>query len=190
MIEKVQKQLQESINVKIAALSLAEKVASASQLIIQALSHGGTAFFLGNGGSAADAQHLAAELVGRFEKNRKALRAVALTTNPSTITALANDYGYENIFLRQLQALAAPGDIVIGISTGGASPNVVKALTWAKEKGIETIAMTGENGGDLARIASLLLTAPSSHTPRIQELHITWGHIICGLIEEALCSNG
>lgn len=189
MIGKIQDELRESIDVKRAALPLAEKVALASQYIIQTISQGGTVYFCGNGGSAADAQHMAAELLGRFERNRKALPAMALTTNSSTITALANDFGYENIFIRQLQGLADSKDTVVGISTSGTSANVVKALEWARENGLKTIGMTGQGGGKLADIVSVLLAAPSLHTPRIQELHITWGHIICGLVEEALCSH-
>lgn len=186
MIGIIQKELQEAICVKKAALALSEEVEKAANILIQSLSHGGTIFFCGNGGSAADAQHLAAELVGRFERNRRALPAMALTVDTSIMTAVANDFGYEEIFVRQLEGLAEPGDVLVGISTSGRSSNVVRAMKWGRENNLETIGMTGEKGGDMVPFSSVLLAAPSPHTPRIQELHITWGHILCKLVEEAL----
>ncbi|MGE5582064.1 MAG: SIS domain-containing protein [Bacillota bacterium] len=151
----------------------------------KALESGNTIFFMGNGGSAADSQHLAAELVGRFQKERKAMAAVALTTDTSIITSVGNDYGFESIFYRQVEALVKKGDVVVGISTSGNSPNVLKAIAKAKEEGAYTIGMTGENGGTLNSICDLCIKVPSKVTARIQEAHILIGHIICELIEEA-----
>ncbi|BBB91605.1 MAG TPA: D-sedoheptulose 7-phosphate isomerase [Methylomusa anaerophila] len=145
---------------------------------------GRTVFFCGNGGSAADSQHLAAEFVGRFQRERRALPAVALTTDTSILTAVANDYGYELVFARQVEALARPGDVVVGISTSGSSPNVVAAIERAKAAGAAAVGMTGETGGKLADLCDVCIKVPSNVTARIQEAHILVGHIICEMIDE------
>lgn len=151
-----------------------------------ALDAGGKVLIFGNGGSAADSQHIAAELVGRFARERRALPAIALTVNTSNLTAISNDYSYEDVFARQVEALARPGDVVVGISTSGNSPNVVKALERAKALGAATEAWTGERGGKCAQVAAVAFRAPSNDTPRVQELHITVGHIVCDLVEQHL----
>ena len=140
--------------------------------------------FCGNGGSAADAQHLAAELIGRYQKERRSLAAVALTTDTSILTAVGNDYGYDNIFSRQVEGLGRAGDVLIGISTSGNSKNIVKAVEMARQCGMHTIAMTGEGGGTLRTLCDITLAVPSTVTARIQEMHILAGHIICELVEE------
>lgn len=139
--------------------------------------------FAGNGGSAADSQHLAGELVSRFKFDRPGLAAWALTTDSSVLTAIGNDYGYERVFARQLEAVGAPGDILIAISTSGRSLNILKALEESRRKGIVTVGFTGEAGGDMPPLCDHLIRVPSSETPKIQEGHIVLGHIICGLIE-------
>jgi D-sedoheptulose 7-phosphate isomerase len=141
----------------------------------------------GNGGSAADSQHLAAEFVGRFLKERRAIPSIALTTNTSVLTALGNDYGYEHVFRRQVEAICIPGDVLVGISTSGNSKSVCYALEAAREMGVFTVAFTGANGGAMAEIADLILSVPSSETPRIQEGHILCGHMICNYVENCVC---
>ena len=153
-----------------------------------ALKQGQKILFAGNGGSAADAQHLAAEIVGRFEKERSGLAALALTTDSSTLTSIANDYGFESIFSRQLEALGQEGDVFIAISTSGNSANLVRAVEVAKAKGLVTIGMLGKNGGDLKALVDECLIVPSENTARIQEAHILIGHILCQLVEESLFS--
>ena len=148
------------------------------------LRQGGKILFMGNGGSAADAQHLAAEFVGRFEKERRGLAAIALTTDTSILTAVGNDYGFDQVFSRQIQALARPGDVVFGISTSGNSPNVVQALIAAKDVGAITIGMTGESGGKMAAVCDLCIQVPSKRTARIQEAHILIGHVVCAAVDE------
>jgi D-sedoheptulose 7-phosphate isomerase len=164
---------------------LVPRVEAAVGLIIESYRAGGGVFVFGNGGSAADAQHIAGELVGRFLKDRRALRAEALSTNTSIVTALGNDFGYETVFARQIEANARRGDIAIGLTTSGNSPNVVVALKRAREMGLRTIAFTGQGGGQCAALADILLDAPSKVTPRIQECHMVIYHIICELIENA-----
>ena len=141
----------------------------------------------GNGGSAADAQHIAAELTGRFLKDRRALRALALHANGSALTAIGNDYGYDEIFARELSAHARPGDVLLAISTSGNSPNILKAIQAAREYGVVVIGLTGESGGKMRSVCDLCLCAPSDRTARIQEMHITIGHTLCQLLEERLC---
>lgn len=158
-------------------------LAQAVARCVGSLRAGGKILFMGNGGSAADAQHLAGELVSRFEFDRPALAAIALTTDTSILTAIGNDYGYEQLFCRQVQALGRPGDVLLGISTSGNSPNIIKALLAAKELGIHTIGMTGNNPSRIVECTDLLLRAPSPHTPLIQQCHITLGHILCREIE-------
>lgn len=155
-----------------------------ADLCVAALKQGHTVFFMGNGGSAADCQHLAAEFVVRFKRERKGLAAVALTTDTSILTAGGNDYGFETVFSRQVEALVRPGDVVVGISTSGNSPNVVKGIRAAKEAGAVTIGMTGAGGGQLKELCDLCLRVPSDVTARIQEAHILMGHIVCEMIDE------
>jgi D-sedoheptulose 7-phosphate isomerase len=143
----------------------------------------------GNGGSAADAQHIAGELVSRFYFNRPALPAIALTTDTSILTAIGNDYGYEDVFARQVEALGVAGDIFLGISTSGNSPNIVHAAKAAKKKGLKVFAFTGLSGGTLASLCDICIKVPSSSTPRIQETHIVLGHLLCAHIERALFKN-
>lgn len=146
-------------------------------------------FWFGNGGSAADAQHLAAELVGRFRRERRAIPSIALSTNTSILTAIGNDYGYEHVFRRQLEALCQAGDVVVGISTSGNSPNVSSALQTARDLGAYAVAFTGEAGGAAAVAADVALRIPSRDTARIQEAHILCGHMLCDWVEQAVCEN-
>ena len=150
----------------------------------EALGHGAKLVFFGNGGSAADAQHLAAELVVRLQHDRPGLAAFALTTNSSVLTAAANDYGFDRVFERQVESLVNPGDVLVALSTSGTSPNIVRAIDAGKERGAFRVALTGETGGDLATRVDLLLNVPSRNSQRIQESHITIGHIVCSLIEQ------
>ena len=163
-----------------------DAILNAGALIANSLKRGGTLFWCGNGGSAADSQHLAAELVGRFKKDRKALRSIALTTDTSVLTCVANDYSYEDIFSRQLEALARSGDVLIAISTSGNSENILRALIAAEELGVKTIALLGKDGGQAKIIADQAIVIPSDSTARIQEAHILIGHILCDLIEQEL----
>jgi D-sedoheptulose 7-phosphate isomerase len=149
-----------------------------------ALKAGRKVLFCGNGGSAADSQHLAAELVGRFQKERRGLPGIALTTDTSILTSIGNDYGFDRVFSRQVEALAAPGDVVVGLSTSGNSPNVVRALEAAKAIGAVTVGLTGQNGGKLAETSDICIKVPAEVTARIQEGHILIGHIVCQLIDE------
>ncbi len=167
-------------------LSQADAVGEVASLLIRAYREGNKAIFFGNGGSAADAQHLAAELVGKFQRDRAALPSVALTVNSSILTAIANDYSYSMVFARQVEALGRPGDIAIGLSTSGNSVNVLEAFRAAKKRGMTTVALTGETGGRLKAEVDYCIRVPSSDTPRVQEGHILVGHILCELIEAAL----
>jgi len=162
------------------------KIEKAISVITEAFQKGNSVYFAGNGGSAADAQHLAAEFSGRFYKDRKALPSEALHCNTSYLTAVANDYSYDVIYSRLLEGLAKPGDVLIGISTSGNSGNIVKAFEKCKELNVSTIGFTGSNGGKMKEISDLLLNVPSNDTPRIQESHILIGHIICELVEKNL----
>jgi D-sedoheptulose 7-phosphate isomerase len=162
-------------------------IASTAQAITKSLKSGGCIYTCGNGGSAADAQHIAAELVGRFEKDRKGLPAVALTTDLSLLTSVANDYGYENVFVRQVEALVKKQDIFWAISTSGSSPNVVAAAMLAKKKGAKVIAFTGISGSKLEKTADICLAAKDPSTARCQEIHQLAYHIICGIVEESFC---
>jgi len=188
MREIVIKELEESASIKRAmAEGLANTIADAARMVLKAYRGGGKVLLVGNGGSAADAQHIACELVGRFKMERKGLPAVALTTNTSILTALANDYGYDAIFSRQLEALADARDVLIAITTSGTSPNILKAVEAARSKGTKVIGLTGETGGKLKELADLTIMIPSGNTQRIQEAHITIGHIICCLVEKRRC---
>lgn len=187
MRDRVKEILLESIQVKEQLLQhKISEILSIAEAVINSLKKNGKLILFGNGGSAADSQHIAAELVGRFRKDRNAMAAIALNTNTSVLTSLANDYGYEIVFSRQIEALGQKNDVVIGISTSGKAKNVNHGIKQAKKMGIKTIALTGAEGGELAKLADISLTVPSSVTARIQEAHITIGHIICELIEEAL----
>jgi len=182
--EFIRDAIMESIAVKQLLLQTeAEGIARAADWIVHAFRSGGKLILFGNGGSAADAQHIAAELEGRFEKERRSLPALALTTNSSTLTAVANDYHYRNVFSRPIEAWARPEDVVIGISTSGNSINVLEGITAAKMKGARTIGLTGEGGGKLASVADLCIKVPSSKTTRIQESHIMIGHILCQAVD-------
>lgn len=181
--------IKSSIDVKERILNdsnLLSKISDVVNMIVESYKKGGKVFFCGNGGSAADAQHLAAELSGRFYFDRPPLAAEALHVNTSYITAVANDYAYDMIFSREVDAFCKEGDVLIGISTSGNSANVLKAFETAKGKGVLTIAMTGESGGKMASISEILINVPSNDTPRIQESHIMIGHIICQFVEEEL----
>jgi D-sedoheptulose 7-phosphate isomerase len=186
-LQLVAERLRESIEVKQAILAndeLIELVHETAHACIRSLEWGGKVILFGNGGSAADAQHIAAELVGRYLRNRRALAAIALTTNTSNLTAIGNDYSYEEVFSRQIEAIGNKGDIAIGISTSGNSKNVIRAVIAAKKRGITTVGMTGGNGGELRHETDLCICVPSEHTPRIQEAHILLGHTLCEIIEE------
>lgn len=185
-IEDIKARLIESANVKIKISEnkeLLEKILGVSNEIAQALGNGKKILICGNGGSAADAQHIAAELVGKFMKERRALPAIALNTNTSVITAIGNDYSYDDIFARQVEAFGTSGDILIGISTSGNSKNVLKAFEIAKKISIMTVALTGQSGGKMKEMVDICINVPSSLTPRIQEAHITIGHIMCEIAE-------
>ena len=186
-VEEIKRQLYDSAEIKKEiAEKLSDEISKAALAVIDCLKRGGKVILLGNGGSTADAQHLAGELVGRFKMERDALPVMSLSANTSILTALANDYGYDTTFARQIEAWVKEGDVVFGISTSGNSTNVLEGIKRAKELGAKTIGLTGGNGGRLSRIVDLALVVPSSDTPRIQEGHITIGHIICHIVEEAL----
>jgi D-sedoheptulose 7-phosphate isomerase len=187
MRDRIKDILLESIQVKEDLMRLrVENIIEISSAVIDCLKKGGKLLVFGNGGSASDSQHIAAELVGRFGKERSGLPAIALTVNTSVLTAIANDYGYEAVFARQVEALGQKNDVALGISTSGKAKNVAAGFRQAKKMGIKTIALTGGDGGELVKLADISLTVPSSVTARIQEAHITIGHIICQLAEQAL----
>ena len=172
-------------HLKVAQLmsALTDKVQTAAQLCINSLNNGGKILIFGNGGSAADAQHIAAELVGRYKVERKGLPAIAVTTDTSALTSIGNDYGYNHVFDRQVEALANKGDVAIGISTGGSSDNVISGLQTAKELGCKLIGFSGRDGGEMNDLCDINLVVPAEDTPRIQEMHIVIGHTICHLID-------
>jgi len=167
---------------KISAIT--NQVEDAAKLCIDSLQNGGKILIFGNGGSAADAQHIAAELVGRYKVERKGLAAIALTTDTSALTSIGNDYGYGRVFDRQVEALANQGDVAIGISTGGSSSNVISGLQSAKELGCKLIGFSGRDGGEMNTLCDINLVVPDEDTPRIQEMHIVIGHTICHLIDQ------
>jgi len=191
MKDKIKSILSENIALKekVCRDDLVASIAKLVELVVACLKNGGKVILFGNGGSAADAQHIAAELVGRFTQERKALPAVALNCNTSILTCIANDYGFEQIFARQLEGLAKDKDLIIGISTSGNSPNVIAAISKAKEMGLKSAALTGEAGLKLTEMADLAICVPSKNTARIQEAHITIGHIICELTEKAVFAH-
>ncbi len=165
------------------------RVVEAAETCVDCLRSGGMLLFCGNGGSAADAQHLAAEFTGRFLRERDAWPAIALSTNTSAVTAIGNDYGFEEVFARQVAAYGKHGDVLVAISTSGESRNIVRAVEEAHERGLKVIAMTGGGGGCLVDLADVHLNVPVDATPRIQEVHILMGHVLCGLVENALCEK-
>ncbi|OGB90801.1 phosphoheptose isomerase [candidate division WOR-1 bacterium RIFCSPHIGHO2_01_FULL_53_15] len=186
MQNRIAANLKESIEVKQQVIkSLVPQIEKAARAMIGALKNGNKVLFFGNGGSAADSQHLAAELISRFQMERKSLPAIALTTDTSIITAIGNDYTFDNIFSRQIEGLAQKGDIAFGLSTSGNSKNVIAGLEKAKQLGCKTIGLVG-SGGRIAAIAEIAIAVPSKNTPRVQECHITIGHILCSLIEQEL----
>ena len=189
MNKLIQNSIHGSIAVKQAILKdedFLQKIELAAQMLVKTFQNGGKTLFCGNGGSAADAQHLAAELSGRFYTDRPPLYAEALHVNASYVTAVANDYGYDAVFARMVQAAGHPGDVLVALSTSGNSPNILKAIEMAKEKGMIVIGLTGLPGGKMAALCDVLLNVPSSDTPRIQESHILIGHIICQYVEEVM----
>ena len=168
---------------KLMASDLPQQLEKSAAYVGKALAGGHKVLFCGNGGSAADSQHLAAEFVGRFQKERKGLPAIALTVDTSILTAVANDYGYDTVFARQVQALGQPGDVLVGISTSGNSKNVLLAIEEARAKGITCIGMTAEGGGRMADVCDICLAVPVKVTARAQEMHILIGHILCELVD-------
>ena len=177
----------ESARVKTAfARENADAIAAVVQLIVRAFRDGNKVILFGNGGSATDASHVAAEFVNRFLMDRPPLPAIALNTDPAVLTSISNDFGYDQVFSKQLAALGRPGDVVIGISTSGNSPNVILALEAAKQNGMPTVVLTGGTGGKMANLADHTFIVPSQHTPHIQETHITLCHILCQLVDEEL----
>jgi D-sedoheptulose 7-phosphate isomerase len=188
----IQQAIQNSITLKQQILQDADllgKIEQSIALIVKALKNGNKVLFCGNGGSAADAQHLAAELSGRFYFDRAPLPAEALHCNTSYLTAVANDYGYNEVFARMVKGSGKSGDTLVGLSTSGNSPNIIKAFEVAKQQGMSTIALTGATGGLMKEGADILLNVPSTDTPRIQEAHITIGHVICEQVELQIFGN-
>ena len=163
-----------------------QPVLDAAAAIVEAFRRGGMLLLFGNGGSASDAQHVAAEFVGRFQRERAALPAIALTTDTSILTSVANDYAFDRVFVRQIEALGRAGDVALGISTSGGSPNVLTALEAARAKGLKTIALTGKDGGAVGRAAAIHINVPASSIARVQEVHRTLLHIICDIVEREL----
>ncbi len=187
MKKEIESSLNESISIKAELLSNSvESVIQIANILIEAFKQGHSLYLMGNGGSAADAQHISGELVGRFKKNRKALPALAFTTDTSVLTAIANDFGYDQCFERQVDAFVKDGDVVIGLSTSGNSSSIINATLLAKKRGAKTIAFTGKGGGKLKDDVDVCLEIPSTDTARIQECHITIGHILCSIIEKKL----
>ena len=186
-MDNIKKIIKSSIDTKQSVLQnegLLKTIAASVDVIVNAFRKGNRVYFCGNGGSAADAQHLAAEFSGRFYTNRKALPAEALHCNTSYLTAVANDYGFDEIYSRLIDGIGEAGDVLVGLSTSGNSPNILKAFTTAKKKELITIGFTGKSGGEMRTLCDHLINIPSTDTPRIQESHIMVGHIICQLVEE------
>ncbi|MCD6173814.1 MAG: D-sedoheptulose 7-phosphate isomerase [Sulfurimonas sp.] len=193
MKEYIKNQIKKSYETKQAIYKneeLLNKIEEVSRKCVELYKGNNKTILAGNGGSAADAQHIAAELVGRYGFDRPSLPSLALTTDTSAITAIGNDYGYDQVFSRQLEGMGQDGDIFIGISTSGNSVNIIKAFESAKKKNIMTVALVGRDGGEMAKIADIALIVPSDSTPRIQESHILIGHIICDIIEKEIFANG
>jgi len=172
------------------SVNFISQIEAIAKLIINALQEGGKVLFAGNGGSASDAQHIAGEFLSRLNYDRAPLAGLALTTDTSVLTAVGNDYGYEHVFSRQVLGLGNRGDVFVGISTSGRSPNILAAFNAAQSKGVHTVGFTGANGGAMADHCELVLNVPSDRTPIIQQLHITAAHIVCGLVESTLFPKG
>jgi D-sedoheptulose 7-phosphate isomerase len=190
MRERIKDILLESIQVKEEILrNQIDSIFEISLLMIDCLRKGGKVIVFGNGGSASDSQHIAAELVGRFKRDRSALAGISLTTNTSILTSLANDYGYDVVFSRQVEALGKKNDVALGISTSGKAKNVALGIKQAKKMGMKTVALSGGDGGEIVKLADVSLLVPSKITARIQEAHITIAHIICEMIEQELCQE-
>jgi D-sedoheptulose 7-phosphate isomerase len=186
-LNKIHASLKESAELKLkVARECGQSIAAAAEAMVHCLQSGGKLLFCGNGGSAADAQHLAAEFVGRFVLERRGLPAVALTTDSSVLTAIGNDYGFDRVFSRQIEALGAPGDVVVGISSSGNSPNVIAAMKQAAQQQLKTIGLSGRDGGALAKCVDIGITVACQNTARVQECHITIGHLLCELVENSL----
>ncbi|MDT8271865.1 MAG: D-sedoheptulose 7-phosphate isomerase [Desulfomonilia bacterium] len=185
MQERIHSIIEESLELHRTLHKLTPEIVAAAQVLLESLRRGNKIMFVGNGGSAADAQHLAAELVNRFRLEREPLAGLALTTDSSVLTSISNDYSFDMVFEKQVKALGKPGDTLVGISTSGNSPNIIRAFRSARDMGISTIAMTG-NSGELAEIADVVLAVPSGATARIQEQHILIGHILCEIIEQSI----
>jgi D-sedoheptulose 7-phosphate isomerase len=193
MKEYIKDQIKKSYETKQAIYNneiLLNKIEEVAQKCVALYKTDKKTILAGNGGSAADAQHIAAELVGRYGFDRPSIPSLALTTDTSNLTAIGNDYGYDQVFSRQLEGMGQKGDIFIGISTSGNSTNIIKAFHSAKEKGIMTVALTGRDGGEMSEIADIAIIVPSNSTPRIQEAHILIGHILCDIIEKEIFGNG
>ena len=190
-MNEAEAQIHASVETKLSLLAEggAETIMAMAERIVEALRNGGRLYIFGNGGSAADAQHLAGELVGRFMIERRALPCQAFTTDTSVLTAVANDYGYDDVFSRQVEAFVGEGDVCLAISTSGNSPNVNRAAGLAKEKGAAVLGLSGKGGGELAELADLCITVPADTSPRIQECHIMIGHILCDIVERRLCGE-
>jgi len=188
MKDIIVKSIKDSIKTKETLLNngLVDKIEQAASILVQMYQNKRKLLLCGNGGSAADAQHIAAELIGRFEKERRSLPALSLTANTSNLTSIANDYQFEEIFARQVEGHSQEGDVLLALSTSGNSKNILKAVQMAKKLGVTTIGLTGASGGELKSNVDLLLNVPSDHTPRIQESHILIGHILCDLLEREL----
>ena len=184
MINTIKNEFNEHLKAVKLLHNLTDNVAASTKICIDSLKEGGKILLFGNGGSAADAQHIAAELIGRFKMNRKGLPAIALTTDTSTLTSIGNDFGYSHIFDRQVEALATNKDVVIGLSTSGNSENVINGLRMASKLQCKTIGLTGKDGGEMNEICDINLCVPSIDTPRIQEMHIIIGHTICHIIDQ------
>jgi len=186
---EIQKEFDEHINVVNSCGRLLKDIELTTSLCIDSINIGGKIILFGNGGSAADAQHIAAELVGRYKRERNALPAISLTTDSSALTCIANDYNYDQVFSRQVYALANKEDTVIGISTGGTSKNVIEGIKAAKKIGSRVIGFSGKGGGDFNNLCDINLVVPSDITARVQEMHILFGHIICELIDQRFTQN-
>ncbi len=193
MINYIKNQIQASIETKQNILNdeaLMQTIAEVGQACVELYQNGKKTLLAGNGGSAADAQHIAAELVGRYGFDRPSIPSIALTTDTSNLTAIGNDYGYDKVFSRQMEGMGSEGDLFIGISTSGNSENIVNAMHAAKAKGVTTVALVGRDGGEMAKISDYAIIVPSNATPRIQESHILIGHMICDIIEKELFGDG
>ena len=193
MNEYILSQFNESHRITSAMLHdevLIKKIEEIARVLIKCLNNGGKILLAGNGGSAADAQHIAGEFVSRFAFDRPGLPAIALTTDSSILTAIGNDYGYELLFVRQIQALGNPGDVFVGYTTSGKSPNILRGFQEAKKRGLICVGLTGNRGGEITEICDHLIEIPSADTPKIQEGHLIVGHTICGLVENAIFKAG